>query len=249
MDEVARQHQQEVLAAYDRYAERMVHNGYRFNPIYLSSKGLCDWSSLHEVDLRNTRVLNIGLAEPIDELHFVERVGKWIAIDINQSILSTSLRIFRSLVHPSYHDRVSMVMMDARNLAFVDNSFDWVMSFSTIEHIPSEIDRLKVLSEVTRVLRPNGKAIITVPNRYSSFRFTHRRNMRAGISDYGYSHLYSVRELKRCLSQVGLRPEKFVSDLLGAISLISYCPSWFYRILQPLGYLADRFGYLCSVEK
>ncbi len=42
-----------------------------------------------------------------------------------------------------------------------DNSFDTVVSFQVIEHIPN--DRL-FLQEIYRVLKPGGKAIISTPN-------------------------------------------------------------------------------------
>ncbi len=45
---------------------------------------------------------------------------------------------------------------------FADNSFDWVVSFQVIEHIQN--DHL-FLSEINRVLRKGGTALITTPNR------------------------------------------------------------------------------------
>lgn len=47
-------------------------------------------------------------------------------------------------------------------LAYADNSFDCVVSFQVIEHI--EDDKL-FLKEINRVLKPNGLALITTPNR------------------------------------------------------------------------------------
>ena len=46
--------------------------------------------------------------------------------------------------------------------AYADNSFDCVVSFQVIEHI--EDDKL-FLQEISRVLKPNGLALITTPNR------------------------------------------------------------------------------------
>ncbi len=45
---------------------------------------------------------------------------------------------------------------------FKDNSFDCVVSFQVIEHIKN--DRL-FLQEIQRVLKPNGLALLTTPNR------------------------------------------------------------------------------------
>lgn len=54
----------------------------------------------------------------------------------------------------------------AEKIPFKDKSFDVVIMLDTLEHV---IDRGKALSEINRVLKPNGKAIITVPNTWSYF--------------------------------------------------------------------------------
>lgn len=51
---------------------------------------------------------------------------------------------------------------DMRALPFVQDSFDSVVSIQSIEHVP---DPQRVLAEVVRVLRPEGRAILVTPNR------------------------------------------------------------------------------------
>ncbi|MEG0789210.1 MAG: class I SAM-dependent methyltransferase [Alistipes sp.] len=46
-------------------------------------------------------------------------------------------------------------------LAFESNSFDFVISFQVIEHVKQD---LALIKEVKRVLRPNGRFIVTTPN-------------------------------------------------------------------------------------
>jgi len=50
---------------------------------------------------------------------------------------------------------------DIQQLSFADASFDTVISCETIEHVP---DVPRALSELTRVLRPGGRLILTTPN-------------------------------------------------------------------------------------
>ena len=51
-------------------------------------------------------------------------------------------------------------VLDAAALPFEDDSFDCVVSFETIEHLP---DRDAYLGEVARVLRPGGAYVVSTP--------------------------------------------------------------------------------------
>ena len=51
---------------------------------------------------------------------------------------------------------------DAQSIDLPDNSFDVVVSFETIEHLP---DYVAYLREVRRVLRPGGVFLLSTPNR------------------------------------------------------------------------------------
>ena len=53
----------------------------------------------------------------------------------------------------------------ATRLEFPDDTFDLVTSFQVIEHVP---DVGAVLGEIVRVLKPDGRAVITTPNRLTS---------------------------------------------------------------------------------
>jgi len=57
------------------------------------------------------------------------------------------------------------IVMDSRDLLFLDNSFDIVTSFFTLMYI-SNFDHHKVFSEIYRVLKPDGEFIMwdaTIP--------------------------------------------------------------------------------------
>ena len=47
--------------------------------------------------------------------------------------------------------------MDALNLTFADNSFDYVTAFHTVTVVP---DPIRMLAEAKRVCRPGGKIVI-----------------------------------------------------------------------------------------
>ena len=56
------------------------------------------------------------------------------------------------------------VQADARELPLPDNSFDAVLLIATVHHFFAKADRLKVLSEAKRVLKPGGHLYLTVWN-------------------------------------------------------------------------------------
>lgn len=232
-----------VHEAYERQADKIWEDGYRFNPVYIASKALSDWLLLTSVDLKGKKVLNVGCAEPIDEMQFIEKVSKWVALDINEKLIRTAEEIARRKLRPSLFSKLEFVQDDATALPFENNTFDIVVSFSTVEHIPERDARSKVFSEISRVLKPGGIAVITVPNKISTFYFAHRRNQRLGISDYGYAYLYTPGELKKNLIAVGLKPVMFASEYSGLRTLPSRLPQPIASFLSIFERFGERIGY------
>src|SRR5262249_27163431 len=91
-------------------------------------------------------------------------------------------------VRTSSHDHaLSRVdrFYDGQTLPFGDASFDWVVSFETLEHV---FEPEAMLREFHRVTRPEGMLLLTVPfcwdeheipndfGRYTSFGLTHVLN-------------------------------------------------------------------------
>jgi len=93
---------------------------------------------------------------------------------VNWTVLETSSSdgIFSgyeipSVIKSEYFDDIergsykgNVISQDLQKLTFDDEYFDCVISLDVIEHIP---DPWAAFSEIKRVLKPNGAAIITVP--------------------------------------------------------------------------------------
>ncbi len=54
----------------------------------------------------------------------------------------------------------NVILGDANKLSFKENSFDYILCLDVIEHIEDDV---KVMKEIHKILKPNGKFIITVP--------------------------------------------------------------------------------------
>lgn len=67
----------------------------------------------------------------------------------------------------SKYPQITFVVADAHKLLFKDKSFDLIICTETLEHV---IDPQKVLGEMKRVLKKNGKAIISMDSGSFLFR-------------------------------------------------------------------------------
>jgi len=79
---------------------------------------------------------------------------KFTGIDITDYAVKSTKKRFEIFNLPG-----QIIKMDAENLNFKDNSFDFIWSWGVIHH---SANPQKILKEIHRVLRPEGVAIIMV---------------------------------------------------------------------------------------
>jgi ubiquinone/menaquinone biosynthesis C-methylase UbiE len=113
---------------------------------------------------------------------------------------------------------------EAENLPFKDESFDLVLALDLLEHLPDDI---KGLSEMYRVLKKGGNALITVP----AYRFLWSEH------DEALHHFrrYSKGELKGKMEKVGFKI-KFLSHAI----VLPFFPIALFRLLQRFTRKANR---------
>ena len=107
--------------------------------------------------LRNMRVLEIGVGIGSHASLIAPRALSYTGIDLTEySVRMTSLRMDLSKLN------ADIMQMDAENLKFPDNSFDFIWSWGVIHH---SSNTWKILEEIHRVLKPGGSAVIMVYHR------------------------------------------------------------------------------------
>lgn len=109
---------------------------------------------------RGQRILDIGSPKLLS-LELAEVVGAEVfATDIEDYFLAKMerARSARRLTSEQLH----LEVQDGRSLTYDDASFDRVYSISVLEHIPDQGDSA-CMAEIVRVLRPGGRAVVTVP--------------------------------------------------------------------------------------
>lgn len=80
--------------------------------------------------------------------------AKSIGLDLSQSAVTTGSR----------QGVDGLMVGNSQILPFADNSFDVVSNIGSLEHY---FDMDAAVSEMTRVLKPGGKAVVLVPNSFS----------------------------------------------------------------------------------
>jgi len=112
------------------------------------------------------RGLGIGVGTESLPFYLSRYCDKIIGIDkyeseIWQSAGMSPEEVYESASIPFERERLLFRDCDMRSLEFQDNEFDFVWSISSIEHVSAIDEYLRVYEEISRVLKPGGKAFIT----------------------------------------------------------------------------------------
>lgn len=119
--------------------------GHRFDP---SNKILMNM--VFNLSLKG-KALDIGCHTGYHTEQLKEMLGDAQGIDINHDLLSVAHK----------HGRDYCNIGDMHNLNFKNEEFDLVFAHEVLEH---SIDLPKALSEIKRVLKPNGYLVFSVPS-------------------------------------------------------------------------------------
>jgi len=147
---------------------------------------------------------------------------------------------------PATEGRLLGTVGDVRDLPFADASFAAIYSMGTIEHF-DETER--AVGEMSRVLKPGGRAIIGVPNRYDPFlRPALVTALQAlGLYGYGAEKSYSRRALKRMVEHAGLEvvAETAILFMPGWLRILDLaCHTWCRPLATVTGALVHPFVLL-----
>ena len=102
-------------------------------------------------------VLDAACGEGYGSSLLAQYAEKVVGLDIDKAAVSEASQKYKS-------EKLSFVSGSIAALPFEDFSFDLVVSYETIEHVPEEIQSL-FLNEIQRVLRPEGILIMSTPNK------------------------------------------------------------------------------------
>jgi ubiquinone/menaquinone biosynthesis C-methylase UbiE len=160
-------------------------------------------------------LVDFGCGNGAQTLMFQQHFDKVTGVDISEEFLADFRREIAAL---GLADKVEGVATDGGPIPLPDGSADVVTSFTVLEHVP---DEMATLAEMRRVLRPGGRAILTVPNRWWIFE-THGADLPLlpwnrvplvswwpkKIHDrWARARIYRRREIEELLIQAGFKIE------------------------------------------
>lgn len=146
----------------------------------------------------------------------------------------------------------NLIKCDMREIKMADESFDLVYTMGTIEHV-SDYDR--AIKEIYRVLKPGGKAIIGVPNKFDPFLRPLVVWLLTKVGKYPYApeKSFSYSELEREIKKAGFKLEArtgilFMPGVLRLIDVYSHqkmpvLSQSIGVILKPFEFLETRFSF------
>ena len=125
-----------------------------------------------------------------------------IGIDVSAEISSKART---NTAHYTPNSLAEYITGDVRQLPFADNSFNLIVSDSTLDHFRHKDEIITALFELARVLKPGGTLIITMDNKGNLTEPLFRLWIRFGLAPFFIGKTYSIRELKEALAKAGLR--------------------------------------------
>lgn len=144
--------------------------------------------------------LGLGCGNEPLIFYFANYCQRVIATDLyssdtnwREARFSTLRAVLASSPIPFPHEHVDILNADMRNTGVDDASIDFIWSCSSIEHVHSISDVVQIFSEIDRVLKPGGYAILT-----TEFAITENPYLLPGVNAWSVDLLPL---LKTCFSQ------------------------------------------------
>ncbi len=153
---------------------------------------------------KNKNILDIGCSNGVlASLLINEKPRKYVGIDSNQEAINFAKKNVK---------KAEFFQGTADNIPLGNKTIDVTLMLDVIEHVPKNTE-LKVLKEVARVLRKDGKLILSTPN--SNF----WTNLLDPAWYLGHRH-YNPEGLKKIIKKAGFKIE--LQTIRGGLWFSSY---------------------------
>lgn len=152
---------------------------------------------------RNSNVLDVGCGTGLITRHLK---GNVVGLDINEWNLE---RAKKNVANAMF------IQGDCEDLWFGSNSFDLIICTETLEHLP---EPKKTLNEINRVLKDDGRLVVTVPSTSMIWKFRKHLTSTHPHSEPFHKN-YSKKELRKLLSNFKVLEVKSIAYGLALIGV------------------------------
>ncbi|MCS7364965.1 MAG: class I SAM-dependent methyltransferase [archaeon GB-1867-035] len=180
------------------------------------------WNEVHLVAKKGTLLIDLGCGSGRNSIAAIQSGSEVLAIDLSRSMLKITLRKAEK-INKKY--LLHTLKCDLNYLAVKSNSIDSVICLATIHHIPTSRERINALKEIKRIMKPNGKLILSVWAKYQPRFFKKLPKMlwnyiTRQVQEFGdiyvpwktkkgtfqrFYHLFSKRETVKMVKASGLK--------------------------------------------
>lgn len=176
---------------------------------------------------KNDLVLDLGSGSGQSSIKTAKYCKKVVAVEINKNLIEIA-KIEAKKRH------IKNIEFKAGNLekklAFKNSTFDKIIFLDVLEHL---VNRDQILSEIHRILKPNGILFVGVPNSQTSWKKLQRSVGISSYSDPDHKIEFSEENIRQLLKKNKFRITKFnygksdtpfrgIYDIIGAFSIPSY---------------------------
>jgi len=170
---------------------------------------------------RNSVIADIGAGNGRHLIPAAKQCKKAIAFDISLNLL----KIIKEKIEKKQIKNIDLIQTNSVKLPIKNNSFDYILYIASLHNIKGKSNRIKSLEEIKRVLKKDGRALISVwsldqekfsknnQNKNGDFQVYWRQD---GLNIARFYHLYKKNEFKDDLIKSGFKiidfkEEKIVS--------------------------------------
>ena len=193
-------------------------------------------------------LVDVGCGNGAQTLKFADHFDRITGVDISEDFLGD---FRREIARRGLENRVTALAGGGVTIPLDDGCADCVTSFTVLEHVP---DQEAALREMWRILRPGGRLLLTVPNRWWVFE-THGADLPVlpwnrvplvswwpkRLHDrYARARIYRKREIDRLVRQAGFTVDANF-NVTAPMDMISWAP--LQKAARALFFRSDRVTF------